>query len=86
MQIIEGRTLENQTFVLEEVVFVNCVVRKCQLFYSGGDFEWKQSSFEDCTMHFRGAAKNTVAFLRAIGLLKWEQKPPGTIPKSDTVN
>lgn len=70
------KTVTNAEFVLEEVSFINCTVRDCDLFYSGGDFDWQGGRFENCRLHWRGAAKNTVALLQAMGALPI----PGAIP------
>jgi hypothetical protein len=70
MQTYRDKTLCNQTIELEEVAFVNCQVRDCDVFYSGGDFDWQASNFVNCRFHFRGPAKNAVALLQSIGLLR----------------
>lgn len=77
MQAFKDKTFENQSFVIEEVYFENCVLRNCDLFYSGGDFEWVNASFDNCRFHFRGAAKNTQTLFQSMGLLK--QAPLGAM-------
>ena len=39
----EGQNFHKKTFVIEECFFVNCVLRECAFFYSGGDFDWAGS-------------------------------------------
>lgn len=66
----EGKTLNKATFVLEECFFLNCVLTDCDLFYSGGDVEAVSSRFDNCRVHFRGAALKTVQTLQTMGMLK----------------
>jgi hypothetical protein len=57
----EGQTLTKQSFVIEECCFMNCVLKECDLFYSGGDVEWMNSPLENCRWHFRrGPTDNTI--------------------------
>lgn len=85
MQAIKQQTLENQSFIIEEVCFINCVLRNCDLFYSGGDFEWINTNFESCRFHWRGAAKNTLALFQAVGLLRQLTPPQDVKPSSQTI-
>ena len=75
MNKYEGQTFKRKTFVIEDCLFVNCVLHECDIFYSGGDFEWVNTSFENCSIHWRGAAGSTVRFLQTMGLLKQQQMP-----------
>jgi len=72
----EGDTIIASTFVMEEHVFVNCKLKNCRLFYSGGTFEWVNTTFENCTWGFRDAAGNTLRLAMTIGMLKQGQTPP----------
>ena len=81
MQTLKDQKFENQSFVLDEVCFINCVLKNCDLYYSGGDFEWINTNMESCRFHWRGPAKNTLALFQAIGLLK-DLTPPPTVTKS----
>jgi hypothetical protein len=81
MQIFKDQAFEDRSFVLEEVCFINCVVKNCDFFYSGGDFEWINTTFEACRFHWRGSAKNALALFQALGMLK-EQAPPPQVTKS----
>jgi len=75
----EGDTLMASTFVIEEHVFINCKLKNCRLYYSGGPFEWVNTSFENCTWGFRSQAKDTMILLTALGILKQGQAPPPNI-------
>ncbi|MDR3763126.1 MAG: hypothetical protein P4M01_03440 [Acidobacteriota bacterium] len=72
----EGQTITGKTLVIEEYLLVNCVLRQCDVFYSGGDFEWINTTFDNCSIHFRGPALKTVQFEQALGMLKQPQMPP----------
>jgi hypothetical protein len=73
MRVHVDGDLTDQTFILEEVIFIRCRLKNCDLFYSGGDYEWLDTHFENCRFHWRGPAKNTFAILQGFGLLT---KPP----------
>jgi hypothetical protein len=78
MRVHRDKTITNQEFILEEVAFINCILRDCDLFYSGGDFDWQGGQFQNCRFHFRGAAKNTVTLCQQIGMIGKPQIPlPG---------
>jgi len=80
----EGRTLKQQTFKLEECWFVNCVLRECVIFYSGGAYELENATFENCQWKFQGPAAATVQLMTMIGLIKPGQAPPSQIQTKGT--
>ena len=81
METYRNQNFQGKSFTIDEVVFIKCKLTDCDLYYSGGDFEWIESSFEACRFHWRGPAKNTLAILQAMGILKPAQMPPqSTIP------
>jgi hypothetical protein len=80
MRVYEDKNMSDQTFILEEVVFIRCHLKNCDLFYSGGDFEWQETKFENCRIRWRGPAKNTFALLHGMGLLKLPMQGQPQIP------
>jgi hypothetical protein len=80
METFRNQAFEGKSFILDQVVFVNCALRNCDLFYAGGDFEWVNTRFEDCRFHWRGAARNTLALLQVIGMLPPPAQPQAVIP------
>lgn len=78
----EGQTITHKTLILEECLFVTCVIRECDVFYSGGDFEWTETRFENCKIHFRGPALKTIQFEQVMGMLKAPQIPPMAKPST----
>ena len=78
MTVHEGDTIIAATLVLEEHIFINCKLKNCRLYYSGGTFEWINTTFENCAWGFRDAAGSTIRLALTIGMLKQGQAPPGT--------
>lgn len=74
----EGEKLAKATFVVEECFFVNCVLTDCDLFYSGGDLEWANTSFENCRWHWRGPAGRMANLMKMLGMMKTQATPPQT--------
>jgi hypothetical protein len=79
LTVHEADTIIASTFVVEEHIFINCKLKNCRLYYSGGPFEWVNTSFENCFWGFRGTAKDTVQLLVTLGLLKPGQTPAPNI-------
>jgi len=75
------KSISNESFVLDEVAFFNCVLKNCDLFYSGGEYQVVETKLDGCRIHFRGAAKNTQALFLTLGMLKAPlQLPAQTTP------
>jgi hypothetical protein len=82
----EGKTIVGQIFRVEECWFVNCTLKQCVLYYSGGSFEFENVKWDNCQWKFQGAAQQTVAVLSMIGLLPIQPthlqprpQPPGQV-------
>jgi len=84
IKVYQGKTLNDQSFVLEDCVFLDCVLKNCDLFFSGGDTEWANTRFEGCRFHWRGSAKSTIAMLQVMGVLPLQ--PPQPTPPASTAN
>jgi len=69
----EDLTLEKQSFIVDDCYFINCVLRDCDLFYSGGDVDFVNLNYQNCRWHWRGAAGKTVELLTLLGLLTTPQ-------------
>jgi hypothetical protein len=82
----ENQTLTNQVFQLEESWFVNCVLKGCTIFYSGGSFELERTRMENCTWKFQNEAQRTCGLLQQIGLLQIQQTLPQMTQQSAPVN
>lgn len=73
----QNQSFINETFQLEECWFVNCVLKNCTIFFSGGSYEMEQTSFENCQYKFQNEAQRTCQLLGQIGALP----PPQAIPQ-----
>lgn len=73
----EGMTLTKKVIVLEETWLVNCVLRECVIFYSGGAFDVVNATFDRCEWKFQGSAQLTYTLMTMIGLIP---QPQATIP------
>lgn len=77
----DNQQFKNKAFVVEESFFVNCVLNDCDLFYSGGDFEWVNASFVNCRWHWRGPASQAFRIFQSLGMLKEQAAIPPDIQK-----
>jgi hypothetical protein len=65
----ENQTVTGQIFRVEECWFVNCTLKNCVMYYSGGPFELESCRLENCQWKFQGPAQQTIALMSSIGLL-----------------
>jgi hypothetical protein len=72
----EGQTFTKKVFQLEECWFVNCVLKECTIFYSGGSYEMENTRLENCQWKFQNEAQRAFLLLTSIGLIKVQQIPP----------
>jgi hypothetical protein len=84
IKVYEDKILNDESFILDEVVFLRCRLKNCDLFYHGGDFEWTETSMENCRFHWRGPAKNSVALFQLLQGSNQPQLPPK--PPTSTAN
>ena len=82
----EGQTFTKKVFQLEECWFINCVLRECTIFYSGGAYEVENATFDNCEWKFQNEARNTFFLLTNIGMLRAEQIPPQAILNSGPIH
>jgi hypothetical protein len=75
MKIYKNQTLTNQTLILEEVCLIDCTLKDCDVFYSGGDAEYQNLKLDNTRFHWRGAASKTVQTLASFGMLKTQPMP-----------
>jgi hypothetical protein len=62
-----GNRYENQTIVLDDNLYEECVFVGCRLVYSGsGTVGLSGCRLVECSFHFEGAAGKTMAFLNAL--------------------
>src|SRR5947209_4008807 len=73
MKKYENVTLEKQAFQMEECYFLNCVLKDCDLFYSGGTVMVINLRTENCRWQWQNEAANTVNLLRGMGIMKDQQ-------------
>jgi hypothetical protein len=75
MKIFKNQTLTSQTVILEEVCLIECTLKDCDVFYSGGDAEYQNLKLDNARFHWRGAAGKTVQTLASFGMLKTQPIP-----------
>ena len=69
MDNVVGKTFRDQTVVMDDKNYVQCTFQKCEIVYTGGDFSWVNSKFEDCKVTITGNAGKTLAFMQQFGIL-----------------
>jgi hypothetical protein len=79
MTIHTGENMKNAAFVVEEHAFINCKLTNCRLIYDGGGFEFANTTFESCSWTFRGRARDTMALMSTLGMVKPGQVPPQSL-------
>ena len=79
VKVFQGKNYHEESFSLDDCVFIDCVLKNCDLFYAGGDFELVNTNLDNCRVHFRGAAKNTVGIMQMLRMVPGPiQLPPQT--------
>lgn len=75
MKVYENQTLTKEAIVLEDVCLINCTLKDCDVFYSGGDADYQNLKLDNSRFHFRGAAQKTMQALVSFGMLKMQPMP-----------
>ena len=64
MNVIRGRTFEEEEVTLDHNNFVGCTFRQCVLIYHAhGPVDLRESTLEECSWRFRGPADQMIAML-----------------------
>ena len=84
MKVLEDKVLEDTFLDLDGLYLKNCKIRNCRVFYSGGEFGWEKTHWENVTIHWKGPAMRTRNLLGHFHMLTDPQKAPD--PKSQTVH
>lgn len=85
MQVFRNQKLAKKAFTLDQCVFIDCALHGCDIYYFGGDYEWRGTTFDSCHFHWRGPARNTVQLLVQLKQLKPGESPPSQV-KGSSVN
>lgn len=81
MELIEGRTIENEYVDIDDKQFKDCNLVNCILRYSGQPVIFEGSHLKSCRYVFFGPARGTVHFLEAVGLLSSSPGDWGEFPE-----
>jgi hypothetical protein len=67
MQILENQTFTDQVVSIDDKSFINCIFTRCTLLYSGGELNWYDTQWINCTFNFGGCAARTAELLHRFG-------------------
>jgi hypothetical protein len=70
MELIENKSDTGAILAIDDKNFINCQFINCTLIYSGGDFAWTNTKFENCRITLAGAAQRTAAVMATFGIIK----------------
>ncbi len=76
--LVEGKTFVKEPLTLDNHVFKNCTLERCQIYYSGGPFELIDTHITDSELILNQPAKNIYS---AIQIFK--MKSPGSTIVAD---
>ena len=71
--LVEGKTFVKEPLTLDNHVFKNCTLERCQIYYSGGPFELIDTHITDSELILNQPAKNIYS---AVQIFK--MKSPGS--------
>lgn len=61
---------ENRVVILDDRNFIGCSFKECTLMYSGGDYGWADTKFENCKVKLMGPAGRTMNVIKALNLMQ----------------
>jgi len=71
MRIVHNQTFTGVSVVPDETAFLGCTFDNCLLIYCGGDYGWRESTFNpNCKVAFQGPAFRMYEFMKIFGLAK----------------
>ncbi len=77
---VENEIYKGAVIAMDNKLFINCKFADCTLVYTGGDFSWRDTTFQDCKINFEGSAHRTIGFLRQFGLIPKDFAKPKAPP------
>ena len=69
MELVANLLIEDETVVLDDKNFEDCVIKRCVLEYSGHLLKIERTEFSECRLMFRGEASRTLQFLQCMGYM-----------------
>ncbi len=69
MQNVSNLTIENETVCLDDKHFIDCVLRRCVLEYSGQELLIERTAFQGCRLKLSSSAGRTMQFLQCMGYM-----------------
>ena len=85
MQSVEKENQSGGIVHLDDKLFINCNYTNCQIIYTGGDFAWRNTAFNNCQLTLEGAALRTANLLSHFKLIRRDAiQGPAAAPSSST--
>jgi len=84
MQTVENEKKTGAIIHLDNKMFINCTYTKCQIIFSGDDFAWRNTTFQDCQMTLEGPSLRTANLLGQFGLLRPNAKQTPVVPPTSS--
>lgn len=63
-----------KTIVMDGKYFSNCQFTNCVLVFTGGDYGWSDTKFNNCNISFQGPAARAIEFAKHFGIVSSEMK------------
>lgn len=83
MQHLIGVSQRGGTVTIDDKFFTDCSFVGCTLIYTGADFDWKNTVWDDCDLLLAGPAQRTRGILEKFGYSL--QKASHVVPPSSGV-